>query len=93
MSKKATLLAAALLIGLPALAQAQTTRQLPPNQPGASEYAPGQRAKSSTTGQSASDFAPGQKAQSSTTGASAKSFAPGQKAKEPNSTGTLYRNR
>lgn len=92
MSKKATLLAATLLLGLPALAQAQTTRALP-DQPGASEYAPGQRAKSSTTGQSATDFAPGQKAQSSMTGESAKSFAPGQKAKEPHSTGTLHRNR
>jgi hypothetical protein len=93
MSKTTTLLATALLFGLPVVAQAQTTRQLPPDQPGASEYAPGQRAKSSTTGQSASDFAPGQKAQSSTTDAPAKSFAPGQKAKDPKSTGTLYRNR
>lgn len=93
MSKTATLLAATLLIGLPALAQAQAARTLPTDQPGASEYAPGQRAKSSVTGQNANDYAPGQRAKTSVTGDSAKSFAPGQKAKEPASNGTLLRNR
>jgi hypothetical protein len=94
MSKKTILLAATLLLGLPALAQAQTMpRKMPQDQPGASEYAPGQRAKSSVTGQSANEFAPGQKAKSSVTGESARSFAPGQQAKEPHSTGTLHRKR
>ena len=51
-----TVLAAALL-GLPAVAMAQKSSTLP-NQPGQSEFAPGQRAK---TKGDAKDYAPGQR--------------------------------
>ena len=71
----AALLTAASLMTLPTLSQAQTTRSTTvPNQPGASENAPGQRAKA--TGKPARTFAPGQQAKK--TGKPAKTFAPGQ---------------
>ena len=69
------LLTAASLMALPTLSHAQATRgSTVPNQPGASEYAPGQRAKA--TRKPAKTFAPGQKAKK--TGRPAKTFAPGQ---------------
>lgn len=72
-----TLLVAGAFMSVPALSHAQTTRgNSIPNQPGASEFAPGQRAKA--TGKPANTFAPGQKADD--TGKPAKTFAPGQKA-------------
>ncbi len=70
-----TALFAAALIVAPTLGFAQTTRgSTVPDQPGASEYAPGQRAKA--TGRSAKTFAPGQQAKR--TGKAAETFAPGQ---------------
>ncbi len=57
---KTALLAIGALASVPALSYAQASKgSTLPNQPGASEFAPGQRAKS---GKSANTFAPGQKA-------------------------------
>ena len=78
MKAKSTLKAvvfAGALISVPTLGFAQTTRgSTIPSQPGASEFAPGQRAKA--TGKAANTFAPGQRAKA--TGKAAKTFAPGQ---------------
>jgi hypothetical protein len=57
--KLATLLAAAALIAAPAVAFAQKSNNTLPNQPGQSEYAPGQRAQ--TGNKDAKDYAPGQR--------------------------------
>ncbi len=72
-----TLFVFAAFMSVPALSHAQASRgSTIPNQPGASEFAPGQRAKA--TGKPANTFAPGQRAED--TGKPAKTFAPGQKA-------------
>ena len=74
MTSKTLLLAATLLLAVPTLGHAQTPRgNTLPDQPGASEFAPGQRV---TTKKPAKTFAPGQKAKA--TGQPAKTFAPGQ---------------
>jgi hypothetical protein len=72
------------LVGSSALAQGrQTTIRTQPTGPGASEFAPGQRAQE--TGRSARSFAPGQQMQR--TGQPARTFAPGQRARVTTTTG------
>jgi hypothetical protein len=83
MASKTLLFAATLFLAAPAHGHAQTPRgNTLPDQPGASEFAPGQRA---TTKRPAKTFAPGQKAKA--TGQPAKTFAPGQQ-DDSTSTGT-----
>jgi hypothetical protein len=69
--KLATGFALAALLVVPATAMAQKSNTLP-NQPGQSEFAPGQRAKHPGD---ATKYAPGQK---QTAPGTAKNFAPGQ---------------
>lgn len=84
---KTVLFALGALASVPTLSHAQASRSsTPPNQPGASEFAPGQRAQ---PGRPANTFAPGQKAKTSSQ--PAKSFAPGQQNGSPVSGGTTRR--
>jgi hypothetical protein len=84
-----TVFAAALLLAVPSLTYAQSSRSgAMPNQPGASEFAPGQQAK--RTGMPAKKFAPGQQAKR--TGRPARTFAPGQQ-DNTTSAGTTTRRR
>ena len=69
--KLVTSFAIAALVAAPTVAMAQKSTTLP-NQPGQSEFAPGQRA---TTPGGATKYAPGQR---QTTPGTAKNFAPGQ---------------
>ena len=74
--RRRIVLAAALLVAIPSLADAQRARTtVIPDKPGASEFAPGQQAK--RTRLPAKTFAPGQQAKK--TGKAAKTFAPGQR--------------
>jgi hypothetical protein len=57
--KLTTALAVAALIAAPTVASAQKSNSTLPNQPGQSEYAPGQRAQ--TGNKDAKDYAPGQR--------------------------------
>ena len=75
--KLVTSLAIAALIAAPTVAMAQKSTTLP-NQPGQSEFAPGQRA---TTPGGATKFAPGQR---QTTPGTARNFAPGQQPHQMN---------
>jgi hypothetical protein len=65
-------IAIVMLVGLPMIALAET-KQSPPQAPGQSEYAPGQKA---TKPGEAKKYAPGQKA---TKPGAAKKYAPGQR--------------
>ncbi|KLK92794.1 hypothetical protein AA309_13545 [Microvirga vignae] len=85
--------AAAMMMAIPVATYAQTSSENT-NPNSASQYAPGQRMKSGTTGSTtspgASGYAPGQQMKSdttgSTTGSGASDYAPGQKKKLPTDT-------
>lgn len=77
MSRKTLIFAAIAMVALPAAVQAQSRTTAPTrDQPGASEYAPGQQNRSGTH-PGASGSAPGQRGKNSAQ--DAKDFAPGQR--------------